>query len=106
EVLCLPRLRDLYPFLSFMVGGESVNAGNATRIANEVKPFLLEQHPWLANISDDEIAGPQVKEKLKPYVDQYGEFHECTPIPAQAHEHLDTAEDLHRLGYTGPTFKL
>jgi hypothetical protein len=54
------------------------------RAADEIKPFLLEQHPWLADITvpgssfTDE---PSVIEWLSRAVAVYGEYHDVAPMP-------------------------
>jgi len=69
------------------------------RGAEVVKPWLLEQHPWLAGITvpDDLRGNADVDEFLESVVSQYGEFHDVTPLPFGAYVGREPIAELEEM---------
>lgn len=57
------------------------------RGAGVCKPWLLQQHPWLAEITvPDSLRGAaDVEAFMEPVVAKYGAFHEVQPLPFGAY---------------------
>lgn len=65
------------------VTGQSHMTHQLPRAAKAVTPWLLEQHPWLADITvPDGLRGEAgVMAWLAPVITKYGERHEVRPMP-------------------------
>lgn len=65
------------------VTGQQHMTHQLPRAAQVVRPWLLGQHPWLADIPTPEgLRGEDdVKAWLVPLVAEYGEFHDVEPMP-------------------------
>lgn len=109
-VLCCD-FEDMQKLLSHMVG-ESLFTHATIRAANECRPYLYEQHPWLRKITQDMVLpdthltdkrerAADCFRKVALLAEQYGEQHTIYPIHGEDHEHLSAEEDLRRLGFKG-----
>lgn len=81
--LVSPRHMDgVYDIVDF-VTGQLHFTHQLCRGAEVVKPWLLEQHPWLASIEvpDDLNSKETVLGWLAGAVERHGEYHEVNPMP-------------------------
>lgn len=90
----------VYNILDYMTG-DSLQTVALGRAADECKPYLLEQHPFLKEISVEDMRGNKDlqawKNRLAELVAKYGEFHEVRPMHFEDHEFLDPMEDIRRI---------
>lgn len=84
--------------LDYMVG-ESLQTVALPRAAEEVRPYLLEAHPWLYNTiaAAANIDATNWRTALEIFVKEYGEWHEVQPIRGEDHEHIDPVEEFVRM---------
>lgn len=106
--LLAPNLiHDVYEILDYMTG-DSNYTHQLPRVANECKPYLLEQHPalrdvdeaWLKaqNYDDGERGMKVLREIVYPrMIVKFGEFLPVRPIHPEDHEVVDPTEELKRL---------
>ena len=101
-VLCCHGMSEMYKLLNFMTQSTDAYDISAGRIAREVTPYLLEQHPQLAEITKESLAGrEEFWKRFQPFIDKYGDSFECMPMHLEDHEDLDPIEELARHG-VGP----
>lgn len=76
------HIDGVYRILDF-VTGEAHMTHQLPRGAKVVKPWLLEQHPWLEDIPvpDDMNSKDEVMSWLALMTAKFGEFHEVAPMP-------------------------
>lgn len=81
------------------VTGQAHMSHQLPRAAKEVTPWLLEQHPWLADITvPDNLRGEaDVKAWLAPVVEKYGERHEVKPFPFGAYVGREPIAELREM---------
>ena len=98
-VLTSPEgIESVIQVMSFMTQ-DRVQVNQLIRCMEECTPYLKAQHPFLNDITERMIQGPEVLRKVADLAVQYGEYHEVKPIPLQAHERLTPAEDFRRSGF-------
>ncbi|MGG6263206.1 hypothetical protein ACQ4M3_07990 [Leptolyngbya sp. AN03gr2] len=54
------------------------------RLSRNVKPYLLEQFPWLADINQNDLVGEKVIDGIKQIEQTFGVVQEVIPIPSSA----------------------
>lgn len=91
------HMDGIYDILDYMTG-DSNYTHQLPRAADECRPYLLEAHPFLSEISGDEVTTENYKEWLDQKVAQYGEYHAVRPIHFEDHEVIDPIEELKRMG--------
>src|SRR5262245_15740345 len=81
--VCVGGIGDLYKLLDYMTG-DSLMTHQLPLASEAVKPDLLAQHPWLAEIEGMDTVHDEatLTAWLAAVVPQYGEWHQCTPNPA------------------------
>lgn len=83
-VLCLPNgIEGIYEILNHMTG-TSLQTIQLPGAAEDMVGFLVEQHPWLKNITRDDLR-PGVnleehKQEIQKLVEKYGEYHSVSPV--------------------------
>lgn len=87
---------DIYEILNYMSNDEleTVQLG---RVADECKPYLFEQFPFLREIDGSSITRENVWGWLAEQVAKYGEWHEVRPMHFEDHETLSPIEDALRI---------
>lgn len=90
DILVSPRrMEGVYDILNYMTG-DNIYTHQIPRIMQECKPYLLEQHPKLRNVSIQAfIDGKNWKKWLNQQIDIYGEMLPVRPIPKKAHKKID-----------------
>ncbi len=80
------HIGGVYNVIDF-VTGQAHMTHQLPRAALEVTPWLLKQHPWLADITVPDSLGTEaaVKEWLAPVIERYGERHAVEPMPSGAY---------------------
>lgn len=85
---------DIYELLNFMTG-DNLFTHQLPRAAGECKPALLEQHPQLADIAVPDLADADAyMAYLAGLEDTYGAELAVTPLPGDAHTHIDPLAEL------------
>lgn len=96
-VLCFPNLmRGVYDILNFM-SNDSLSTVQLGRVADEAKPYLLEQFPWLKSITKDQVAGKTNAQRIDELSKIHGEYHAVRPMHLEDHEQLSEIEDIKRI---------
>ncbi len=92
--LLSPRHMDgVYDILRYMVA-EDLWTHQLIRVCEECTPYLLEEMPWLQEITGEDV-GPQNYQKwLNDKIARYGEYHEVRPIHPEDHEVIDPETEL------------
>ena len=83
------------------MSGESLSTVQLMRVADEAKPYLFQQHPWLKEIDADNLKEGDIYENINMLILEYGEYHQVIPMHPEDHEQLTPMEDLDRLGFKG-----
>ena len=97
--LVSPRHIDgVYDILDYMTGGDSLYTHQLGRAADECKPYLLMEMPWLEEIDTSGVNGDNWESWLQKQVDKYGERHEVRPIHFEDHEIIDPVDELKQMG--------
>lgn len=96
--VCVGGVGDLYKFLNHMTG-DNLMTHQLPLASGAVKPDLLAQHPWLADVTvpDGITDEASLAAWLVPAVERWGEWHEVTPNPAAWGSH-DPIEDFVAMG--------
>jgi hypothetical protein len=112
--LVSPRhIEGVYDVCDF-VAGQPHMTHQLPRACDEIKPWLLEQFPWLTDIEVPQFDMPSevsrddsmriVGEWLTGPAAQYGEFHSVQPMPFGAYVGRDPIAELHEM--MGPQAKI
>jgi hypothetical protein len=91
EALMSP-ISDIYEILNYMTGN-NLYTHQLPRVARECKPFLLKQHPQLAQWVDD-VTPENVRARLADAVAQFGEMLSVEPLAKDEHEFIDPMSEL------------
>lgn len=83
----------VYEILNFMTG-DSLFTHQLPRVGREVQPYLLEQHPFLRDVCNEDIAGDKCTAALKALVEAHGEFLPVRPMHPEDHEVIDPIAEL------------
>jgi len=90
----------VYDILNFMTS-DDLYTHALPRVSQECKPYLLEAHPFLDEISLEDLRGvkdwSKWETRLQALAMQYGEWHEVRPIHFEDHEVIDPIEELQRM---------
>ncbi len=88
----------LYEILNFMTGdsNQTVQLFNA---ADEVKPRLLGQLPWLNEIhfQRGEVGPENIQDVLDRLVEKYGAWHKIYPLHSDDHIQVDPVAVIHAI---------
>lgn len=96
--LVSPRLMDgIYDILNYMTG-DDLYTHALPRAADECKPYLLMEMPFLKDISAGVVGRDNWQAWLDKQVELYGEQHAVRPIHHEDHEVLSPFEELDRMG--------
>ncbi|SKF79927.1 DUF7736 domain-containing protein [Mycobacteroides abscessus] len=94
DVFLVTDIGDIYELLNYMTG-DNLFTHQLPRAAGECKPALLEQHPQLADIAIPELPDADAyMEYLARLEGTYGTEFAVTPLPADAHTHMDPLSEL------------
>lgn len=98
RVLAPDGVAAFYRVCDYMTG-QSHLTHQLPRAAEEVNPYLLEQHPWLADVQvpDDieDMAG--LVAWLSRATVEHGEFHEVRPLPFGAYVGREPIAELREI---------
>src|SRR5688500_16791416 len=95
--LLSPRHMDgVYDILNYMTG-DNLYTHQLPRASDECKPYLLKQHPQLADIEVPDFKQVEVWGWLDEQVVRYGEQFDVEPIPQDDHTYRDPIEELQEM---------
>ena len=95
--LVSPRLMDgAYEILNYMTG-DNLFTHQLPRAAKECAPWLLRQHPTLAEVDASTLSAGTWKEWLADQVVRSGEYLEVEPIPPDDHVTKDPITELREM---------
>lgn len=97
RLVSLRHMDGVYDILDYMTG-DSLYTHQLPRAGDECKPYLLEQYPFLNEITGEEVTPQNYKEWLETQVQKYGEQHKVRPIHFEDHEIIDPVDELQRMG--------
>ena len=87
KLLSPDHIGGVYEILDFMLDTKHFTH-QLPRAAEDAKPFLLAQHPWLAEIEAPEFHGEQdAMEWLAGQVEHYGPFVSVEQVPEPVEHH-------------------
>ena len=89
-------IQNLYSILDFMTG-EKLFTHQLPRAADECKPYLLEQLPFLKDVSGKGINATNWEPWLKELTKKYGEEFEIQPLPKEKQNHQDPLTELEHM---------
>ncbi|HKM19995.1 MAG TPA: hypothetical protein VJY47_02105 [Candidatus Dojkabacteria bacterium] len=92
-LLAPSHMEGVYAILNFMTN-DNLFTHQLPRASKECQPFLLEQMPWLADISAEGVTKENFETWLNAIVQKYGETHEVKPLPVGSHLHIDPITEL------------
>lgn len=84
---------EIKQFLAWMTG-QSCHTHDASRLANACSPFLIQQHPFLANIDVSDVSSDNVYEKLADFEQLYGSSLSVTQMPSDSVFKMSPQESL------------
>lgn len=94
EKLVSPRLiGGVYDILNYMTG-DNLYTHQLTRARLECRPFLLKQHPQLANVDESTVTMETWRPWLDERIAEFGETLPVDPLPEHAHEFIDPISEL------------
>lgn len=97
KVLVSPDGIDgVFRILNFMTG-DTLYSHQLSRAANECKPYLLEEHPWLHEIDSSTVDENTWRSWLEQQVEQYGEQHSVRPIHPEDHDRKYALQELREM---------
>lgn len=92
------HIEGVYDILNFMTG-DTLYTHQLPRAADECRPFLIEQHPALAEAEARGVDAETWSGWLDEQATRFGETLEVRPLPEHAHEFVDplseAAENVH-----------
>jgi hypothetical protein len=95
--LVSPRhMEGIYDILNFMTS-DNLFTHQLPRACEECKPFLLEQMPWLSEITAEKVNSDNWESWLAKMVEKYGESHEIKPIPTNSHKKINPLTELQKM---------
>lgn len=80
------------------VSGHTVFTHDINRIARHVRPYMLAQLPWLADLDIPSINGNTCFDVLKQFEKEYGSVVEIYPMPSGFIPEMDPVESLRFAG--------
>lgn len=93
DIFCTPNFGDVYEILNYMTG-DSAYTHQLKRFADECRPYLLEQHPFLSEITAEMVEGSDCLNKVKQLEITYGALHAVRPIHQEDHEKINPLTEL------------
>lgn len=87
------RIEGIYDILNFMTG-DSLYTHQLPRVSKEARPFLIEQHPWLADIDSTGCDAETYEAMMAGWIAKHGETVSVQPMPKDAHERIDPLSEL------------
>jgi len=89
----LTEMGNVYEILDYMTG-DSNFTHQLPRVAAEMRPVILEQHPQLAEVNAEGIGTENWKEFLRDMVSKYGESLPIVPCGLWQHRTIDPQEEM------------
>jgi hypothetical protein len=83
------------------LSGHSVHNTGVARVGEALKPFLIEQFPWLAAFDVNNVNTDNALDILRQAESAYGEFVEIKPVPSGKIASLNPVEELRFAGFSG-----
>jgi hypothetical protein len=83
------------------LSGHNVHNAGVARVGEALKPFLIEQFPWLATFDRDAVNTENVFDVLRDMELRHGEFVEIKPVPSGKIASLNPVEELRFAGFSG-----
>ena len=87
------HMKGVYDILNYMTR-DNLFTHQLPRAGREAKPYLLRQHPWLADIDHSTVNEYHWREWLDEQIKAHGEYHTVMPIPPDDHEVIDPLKEL------------
>jgi len=87
---------DLYAILKFMTN-DQVFTHQLIRVADECKPYLLRQLPWLVSVDDEGVNPENWQMWYAGLIAQHEEWHEVSQIPQDDHDRIDPMDEAERM---------
>jgi hypothetical protein len=87
-----PPISGIYEILNYMTG-DNLYTHQLPRAALECRPFILGQHPQLAEWTGG-VTPENVHQRIYEAVKQFGQTLEIAPLPRDAHERIDPLSEL------------
>ena len=87
------HVEGVYDILNFMTN-DNLFTHQLPRAGRECKPWLLRQHPQLANVSSEGIGRDNWEPWLAEQVEKFGEYLTVERIPRDDHSHRDPLAEL------------
>lgn len=91
NLLC--NIDGLYAILNHMTG-DNLYTHQLPRACRECAPWLLRQHPQLADVNSDDITPENYQQQLAELELKYGKELPVSPIPADDHAQKDPVAEL------------
>jgi len=73
---------------------DNIERWQLKRVGKEVVPHLIEQLPWLAEVSGNEVTRENWREWLAEQALLYGAWHGLYAMHPEDHEHIDPIQEL------------
>ena len=80
-------------FLTYMTE-DDIYTHQATRASDVCKPYLIQQHPWLAECRAEDITKENCKEYLAEKIKEHGASLEIQPLPKGVWTHRNPVAEL------------
>ena len=93
KLVSLQNVDGVFEILNFMTG-DGLHMHQLSRVAEECKPYLLEQFPQLKDIDASEVNGDNWRQWLDEQVKRYGEEFEVQPLPEGVHKFINPVLEL------------
>lgn len=91
--ILLTKIENVYEILNYMTGDE-LYTYQLPRVAREMTPVILEQHPQLTKVTWDGVGVENWKEYLNNMIQEYGEFLPIAPCGLWQYIKRDAQEEL------------
>lgn len=95
-VLDMDQLERIMDIAKFMTEDSTITNAQIGRVAEELRPSLLNQFPWLQSIK---VPGTMLEEWFKNLIKTRGEFLVVDKAPAGVHAQISPREELISMGY-------
>ena len=92
--LVSPRhIEGVYDILNFMTG-DNLFTHQLPRVSEECKPYLLKQHPQLADVDASGVGPDNWQAWIRDQTRKYGPSLKVEPLPHGEHYHIDPLSEL------------
>lgn len=88
----IPPIQGVYEILNYMTG-DNLYTHQLPRVCRECRPFLLKQHPQLAQWADD-VTPETFSARLADAVEQFGLTLPVEPLASGEHEFIEPISEL------------